>query len=176
MPHPHRRRRSRTLVALSALAAVLLLAAPAGAQGPPLQGEGSGLIDLDKAAITEIRNAGGNSIQERELNGKLSGTLDGTFEETATGTVHRTGRITFRAELVFTGTVDGCGHEEPDNPDTLVLKLAGQGQSAPPPDGPITEASVRVVGDERNTIDATGQGTVYQVGTDLTYDLQYRCR
>ena len=170
MPHPHRRRRSRTLVALSALAAVLLLAAPAGAQGPPLQGEGSGLIDLDKAAITEIRNAGGNSIQERELNGKLSGTLDGTFEETATGTVHRTGRITFRAELVFTGTVEDCGSEQ----HTLVLKLAGQGRSTD--EGPVTEARVRVVGDERNTLDATGQGTVYQDGTDLTYDLQYRCR
>lgn len=170
MPHPHRRRRSRTLVALSALAAVLLLAAPAGAQGPPLQGGGTGEIVIDPDKINEIRNAGGNSIQERELDGVIEGTLDGTFEERATGTVHRTGRITFRAELVFTGEIEGCG----DETHTLVLKLAGQGQSTDV--GPVTEASVRVVGDERNTIDATGQGTVYQDGTDLTYDLQYRCR
>jgi len=170
MPHPQRHRRSRSLLTLTALAALLLLAAPAAAQGPLLQGGGTGQIVIDPGGIEEIRNAGGNSIQERELSGVIEGTLAGTFEERARGTVHRTGRITFRAELVFTGTVEDCGSEQ----HTLVLKLAGQGRSTD--EGPVTEARVRVVGDERNTLDATGQGTVYQDGTDLTYDLQYRCR
>jgi hypothetical protein len=151
---------------VAAIATLLLL----GAAGPPLQGEGTGVIFIDPDKIEEVRNAGGNSIQERELDGTIEGTLDGSFTERATGTVHRTGLITFRAELVFTGTIDGCG----DDVHTLVLKLAGQGHATP--QGPITEASVRVVGDERNTVEATGQGTVYQEGTDLTYELQYKCR
>jgi hypothetical protein len=151
---------------VAAMGALLLL----GAAGPPLQGGGTGFINIDPDKITEVRNAGGNSFQERELSGTIAGTLNGTFEEHATGTVHRNGRITFRAELVFTGTIEGCGEEQ----HTLVLNLAGQGVSTDV--GPITEAQVRVVGDERNTVRATGQGTVSQQGPFLTYELQYKCR
>ena len=167
-----RRGRLWTTSLVAAIAALLLL----GAAGPPLSGGGTGEIVIDPEGFTNIRAAGGNLIQERELSGTIEGTLDGTFEEEATGTIHRTGLITFRAELVFTGTIEGCGPDE----HTLVLTLSGQGHATP--QGPITEASVRLVGDERNTVQATGQGTVWQAPSEtepgvseLTYELQYRC-
>ena len=159
-------------VALAAMLALLLLAGPAGAAGLPLDGSGTGMIT--GLEVTPIREEGGNSHQARTLEGVVEGTLEGTFVHETVGTVHTNhpdSRVTFRGVLTFTGTVEGCG----DEVHTVVLGLAGRG-TVPVPGFPVTEASVRVIGHPDNTLDASGQGTVTQVGADLTYELQYTCR
>ncbi len=174
MPHPHPRRRSQTLVALGALAAVMLLAAPAAGQGlgPPLEGSGTGVIIFETMQQEEIRAPGGNSLQNRILEGTAEGALEGDFVHTTTGMVHRNGHVTFQGTLEFTGTIAGCGDEE----HTLTIGLAGRGEAGAPPGLPATTSQVRVIGGPSDTLHANGQGTLTQVGPMITYDLRYRCR
>jgi hypothetical protein len=148
-------------VALSALLGTV--AVPAWAD-QPLSGGGEGVITTIQ--ITPPRVAGGNRIEERRLEGILTGTLQGTFVEHVRGVVHPDGTVTFQGTLVFTGTVEGCGE------GTFTGRLQGRGQGNPP----LTEASMQVVDQSASTVGVTGQGTVSQDGPLLTYSIRYRCR
>jgi hypothetical protein len=187
MPESQRFPRTTTRAALPGALAVLLLAAPALAQpppiapgppahapgpppalsGPPLAGTGTGeILTLE---ITSSREAGGNRIESRELTGRVDGTLQGEFVEHVSGVVHRDGRVTFSGTMVFTGTVGDCGE------GTITLGLSGRGE-VPMAGFPVTEASVRVIDQAANTVAVSGVGTVQQEGPFLTYAIQYVCR
>jgi hypothetical protein len=156
---------------LAASVMLLLVAAPVNAQGPPLQGSGTG--QLTRLEITPLRDAGGNLHEERVITGTVDGALTGTFEQRVTGTVHTNHpdtRVTFRGVLVFTGTIAGCGDAE----HTITLGLAGRGD-VPVAGFPITEASVRAIPGPADTLKVTGQGTVSQTGPALTYEVHYIC-
>jgi hypothetical protein len=147
---------------------LLLMAAPVAAAGPPMTGTGTAVIE--SIEITPIRNAGGNRIETRTLTGRtIDGTLDGTFVQHVTGVIHPNGLVTFHGVLLFTGTVEGCGWEE----GTLILGLSGRGEAGMMP---VTEASVRVINQAANTLLVTGQGTVFQEGPQLGYEIRYICR
>lgn len=164
--------RHRWLTILVAALGVLLLAAPAAAKGPPESGGGTGAIT--GLEIEPIRSVGGNNQEDRTVSGTVEGTLDGTFVQETTGTVHTNApnnRVTFRGVLTFTGTIDGCG----DEVHTLVLGMSGQG-TVPEPGFPVTEARLRAIGHPDTTVDVTGQGTVSQNGPFLDYEIDYICR
>lgn len=162
-----RARTLTTLTAATAGAAALLLtsAAPAAASGPPLTGSGSGVIT--SVQETSSRDAGGNRIAERRLEGFLTGALEGTFVEEVRGVVHGNGTVTFHGILEFTGTVAGCGS------GTVTGRLAGKGTGGP---SPQTEARFTAVEGPSSPIDTTGTGVVVQDGPFLTYEIQYHCR
>lgn len=161
---------TRMLVALVAALAMLLLASPAAAQGPSMQGSGTGVVtDIAQGERTDLGRSG-NWVQTRTLTGFIDdGPLDGTFEQTVRGVVRdRTGFVTFSGTLTFTGTIEGCGDEE----HTVTLGVSGRGQANPP----VTEARVRVIGPPSDGLHITGHGTVNQEVLGLTYDIEYRCR
>jgi len=153
---------SRLVTAIAALVLALTLSAPASASAP-LTGSGTGTIGL--RSVTIVRSADGNSIQERDLAGTVSGTLDGTFTEHVRGVIHPNGLVTFQGTMTFTGTVAGCGS------GTLTLGVSGQGVTGQP----VTDSAVRVIETASNTISARGVGTVSQTGPLLTYQIQYHC-
>jgi hypothetical protein len=153
---------SRLVAAIGALIAALTLSVPVSASAPQT-GTGTGTIGL--RSITNVRSADGNLIQERDLAGTVSGTLDGTFVEHVRGVIHSTGLVTFQGTITFTGTLAGCGS------GTLTLGVSGQGVAG----APVTDSSVRVIETASNTISARGVGTVSQTGPSLTYDIQYQC-
>jgi hypothetical protein len=162
----HMERKSPPLKsALVAGAALLLSTTYAIAAGPPVRGAGTGVIS--EITITPLRNAGGNQMQARTLTGVVDGSLDGTFEQDVTGTIHRNGHVTFGGVLRFTGTIEGCGAEEHE----IMLGVSGRGEAGLP----ITEARVRVIQHPENTLAVTGHGTVYQEGAELAYEIQYIC-
>ena len=119
--------------------------------------------------VTPIREAGQNRFEDRVLTGTVTGTLEGTFVQDTSGVVHESGRVVFDGTMTFTGRVSDCGE------GTINLAVSGRGH-IPEPDFSITEASVRVVEQAANTVDVTGQGTVFQEGPNLTYDIQYNCQ
>lgn len=159
--------RPASLAAAVASAGALLLALAAGAwaQGPPLAGSGSGVIT--SVQVTSSRDAGGNRIEERRLEGVLSGTLEGQFVEEVRGVVHRDGQVNFHGTLVFTGTVAECGE------GVVHARLSGKGTAG---QAPQTEATFSVVDQPSNTVAATGGGEVVQDGPFLDYQIQYVCR
>jgi hypothetical protein len=126
---------------------------------------GSGIGTIGSLSITPVRRADGNTIQERELKGTVSGTLVGTFEEQVRGVIHPTGLVTFQGTMTFTGTVDGCGT------GTIKLGVSGQGVTG----APETQSSVRVIDSASNSLAVHGVGTVTQRGPALTYTIQYQC-
>jgi hypothetical protein len=134
--------------------------------GPPLTGAGTGVIT--SLEITSSRDAGGNTVQERTLEGTVSGTLEGSFVEHVRGVIHRNGTVTFQGTMYFEGTLEGCA----DEPGTLTATLSGRGQAGIP----VTDASFRVVNQASNTIKASGAGTLHQVGPMMTYEVRYVCR
>jgi hypothetical protein len=146
-------------------AGTLAAVSPAAAQ--PVSGSGTGQIT--DVQITDVREADGNRHEDRILRGTVEGTLDGTFEQHTSGVVHESGRVVFHGKMTFTGELEDCGE------GTINLRLSGKGH-IPRPGFPITEGTVRVVDQAANTIAATGQGTVFQEGPDLTYDIQYICK
>ncbi|MGZ6871485.1 MAG: hypothetical protein ACXVFW_05560 [Blastococcus sp.] len=150
------------MTAVAAAVVAIVSAAPAQA-APPLAGSGTGLFTADQ--VTSARNAGGNRIVERRLEGSMSGTLTGSISEEVRGVVHPDGTVTFQGTLVFVGTVDGCGT------GTLTARLQGSGQAVPP----VTDATVTVIGQAANTVPVTGHGTVLQSGPDLSYSIRYSC-
>ncbi len=160
MPRPGLRSLSGTAAGTAVFA--LLTAGPAWA-APPQSGSGTGSI----ARIHEIssRDAGGNTIVERELGGTFTGTLSGDVVERVRGVVHPDGTVTFQGTLVFTGTVDGCGT------GTVTARVVGKGQADPP----VTEATIQVIDQSSNTVRVTGHGTVQQNGPLLSYSIQYSC-
>ena len=135
--------------------------------GPPVSGSGTGMIT--NLEVFPVREVGGNVFEDRILRGTVSGTLDGTFEQNVSGMVHKNGRVVFRGTMSFAGTLEDCDE------GTINLAVSGRGH-IPTPGFPITEASVRVINQPANTIDATGTGTVFQEGPQLTYEIQYVCR
>lgn len=156
-----------TLTAATAGAAALLLSAavPAAASGPPLSGSGEGVIT--SVEETSSRDAGGNRIAERRLEGFMSGALEGSFVEEVRGVVHGNGTVTFHGTLEFTGTVAGCGS------GTVTGRLAGKGTAGP---NPQTEARFTAADQPSSTIDTSGTGVVVQDGPFITYEIQYHCR
>ena len=131
---------------------------------------GSGEAVITNLEVFPVREVGGNTFEDRVLHGEIrSGPLDGTFEQTVSGKVHASGRVVFRGKIAFTGTVEDCGE------GALNLGISGRG-NVPESGFPITEASVRVINQASNTIDATGRGTLSQTGPDLTYEIRYVCR
>jgi hypothetical protein len=150
---------------LTTLLLLLAMAWPAAA-APPLQ-EGSGQGSIQIANIEEIRQAGGNSIQQRQITGVVTGDLDGTFVQDVRGVVHRNGQVTFQGTMTFTGTIGTCGE------GTVTLGLNGKGAAGALP---VTESRVRPIGQAGNTVAVVGQGTVSQDGLAVTYELTYRCR
>ena len=157
----------RTIGATTIFGGVTTAAVSPAAAQPPVSGSGTGQItDVE---ITNTREADGNRHEDRILRGTVEGTLEGTFEQHTSGMVHKNGRVVFRGKMTFTGELEDCGE------GTINLRLSGKGH-IPRPGFPITEASVRVVDQAANTIDVTGQGTVFQRGQDLTYDIQYVCK
>lgn len=161
-----------SMIVMLAVFGALVLAAPAAATGPPLEGSGTGEITgLD---IAPIRDVGGNDHQHRTVVGTVEGALEGEFVQETAGTVHTNhpdNLVTFRGVLTFTGTIEGCGDEE----HTLVLRMSGKG-TVPEPGFPVTEARLRAIGHPDTTVDITGQGTVSQTGPLLEYELDYICR
>jgi hypothetical protein len=155
--------RFRLLTTIGGVIAALILTLPASAS-PPMVGTGTGTIGV--RSITTILTPNGHSIEERELEGTVSGSLEGTYVQRVRGVVHSTGLVTFQGTMTFTGTVAGCGS------GTLTLGVTGQGVSGVP----VTEARVRAINAAANTIAAHGSGTVSQVGPNLTYEVQYQCK
>lgn len=157
--------RTVTKVMIGVVAALLAVAPPAAAAGPPQSGSGSGTITI--ADIEVVREAGGNSIQDRVIHGDVEGTLEGTFVQEVRGVVHPNGDVTFQGTMTFTGTIGPCGE------GTITLGLTGKGQAG---EAPVTESRVRPINQAANDVAVTGQGTVSQIGPFITYDLQYACR
>lgn len=153
----------RSIMTIFGIVAALILV-PAVSASPLTTGTGTGTIGI--RSITSGRSADGNVIQERDLEGTVTGALDGTFTEHVRGVVHSTGLVTFQGTMTFTGTVAGCGY------GTVTLGVSGQGVTG----APISESSVRVIDDASNTIDVNGQGTVSQSGPFLTYEVRYFCK
>jgi hypothetical protein len=152
----------RATVALMAAVGLLALAAPASAQ-PPRTGTGSGTIEIRD--ISPVREAGGNLIQERSLEGTVTGALVGTYTEEVKGVIHKSGLVTFQGTMEFTGTVEGCGE------GTFTLGLSGRGVAG----DPVTDATARVINHAANTLNIAGVGTLRQVGLTFTYEVQYVC-
>jgi hypothetical protein len=140
----------------------LLFAGPAAA-GPALTGSGTGT--LTRVDIVVIREAGGNVIQERTLEGTVEGALTGTFVEQVRGVIHKSGLVTFQGTLEFTGTVAGCGD------GTLTAGLTGRAQSGLP----TSDASIQLINAADSTLAVTGTGGLQQVGLAVTYDVRYIC-
>jgi hypothetical protein len=105
------------------------------------------------------------------LTAQVEGTLTGEMVQHVSGMVHKNGHVVFSGTITFQGTVDGCGDQE----HTVTLGISGKGD-VPVPGFPVTQASVRVIDQASNTLSGTGQGTVNQVGPDLSYELRYVCR
>ena len=160
-----------TRVALVLMVAVGLLASPAGAAGPPLEGSGTGQFAPPEEG-DRIRDAGASGawIEERTLTGQVeTGPLSGVLEQHVIGTVRQPANfVTFRGVATFTGTIEGCG----DEVHTITLGLTGRGQANPP----ITESQMRVIGQPSSDLHITGQGTVSQTGPLFEYDIRYVCR
>ena len=135
--------------------------------GTPVSGSGEGTIT--NLEVFPIREVGGNTFEDRVLQGTATGTLEGSFEQRVSGMVHESGRVVFRGTMTFTGQVADCGE------GTITLGVSGRGH-VPEPGFPITEASVRVINQAANTVDVTGTGIVSQEGPQLTYSIRYVCR
>jgi hypothetical protein len=157
--------RMATTALLATLALLLASALPAAGSSPLQQGSGEGQIVI--AQIDEVAAPGGNSIQERVINGTVEGALEGTFVQDVRGVVRRDGQVTFQGTMTFTGTIGDCGE------GTITLGLTGKGAGGPLP---VTESRVRPIRQAGNDIAVVGQGTVSQDGLDVTYELTYRCR
>jgi hypothetical protein len=153
---------SRLVATIAMLTATFLLAAPASASAL-LTGTGTGTVQ--HLSIKTVRAADGNVIQERDLAGTVTGTLQGTFIEQVRGVIHPTGLVTFEGTITFIGTVAGCGS------GTLTLGVSGQGATG----APVTDSQIRVIDAASNTIAAHGVGSVSQTGPLLNYQLQYHC-
>ena len=175
----HSRRTAGTALVVAAL--MLLLAAPAGAQGPPQTGSGTGtgvVTDIEEGDKIVLGRSG-NWRQTRTLTGFVNeGPLAGEFVQTVTGVVRTDANfVTFHGTMDFTGTIDGC-----DGEHKITLGVTGRGQANPP----VTEASVHVIDSSSGHV--TGRGTVSQFPPEqlptevgdpislLTYDIQYICR
>lgn len=162
---------ARFVAAALLTAMVLAPAGAAGAAGPPLQGEGTGVLTA-LPEITVVREAAGNRTEQRVLRGIVTGSLDGSFVQDVIGTVHeRTEHVTFRGTLRFVGTVAGCG----DEVHTLTLGLTGRGDTSTS-GTPVTVATVRVLRQPDNSLAVTGSGVVEQDGPLLSYRVTYACR
>jgi len=131
--------------------------------GPPLTGSGTGTIT--SLVITSQVAVGNNVIQERTLEGVLSGALEGTFAESVRGVIHGNGLITFQGTLEFAGTLAGCGE------GTLTASFSGTGVAG----APTTDAFLRIINQSAGTIAAAGTGTQHQTGPNITYELRYVC-
>lgn len=145
-----------------AAALLVTTAVPAAATGPPLSGSGEGVIT--SVEETSSRDANGNRIAERRLEGFMNGALEGTFVEVVRGVVHDNGEVTFHGTLDFTGTVAECGS------GVVNARLSGKGTAGANPQTTARFTSV----DESST--ASGTGVVVQDGPFLSYDVQYQCR
>jgi hypothetical protein len=169
----HSRRTVGTALVVAAL--MLLLAAPAGAQGPPQAGSGNAVVDDfiipapgEPGGRVDLGNSG-NWRQTRTLEGTVTtGPLAGsTFEQTVTGVVRTDANfVTFHGTM----TVEGPFADFCDGVDTITLGVTGRGQANPP----VTEASVHVIDSSPGGV--TGRGTVSQEGPFLSYDIQYICQ
>jgi hypothetical protein len=168
----HTRRPLSSVLGAAVLPALFLVlpAGPAEAAGPPVSGEGTGVLTAPPE-ITVVRQAAGNRTEDRVLYGQVTGSLTGTFVQHVTGTVHeRRSSVTFRGTMRFTGTVAGCG----DEVHTLTLGVTGRGDTSTP-GFPVTVATVRVLRQPENTLRATGSGVVEQEGPFLSYRVSYVC-
>ena len=169
----HSRRTAGTALVVAAL--MLLLAAPAGAQGPPQSGSGNAVVQEfiipepgEPGGRVDLGNSG-NWRQTRTLTGLVTtGPLaGGTFEQTVTGVVRTDANfVTFHGTM----TVEGPFADFCDGVHTITLGVTGRGQADPP----MTEASVHVIDSSPGHV--SGRGTVSQEGPLLTYDIQYICR
>lgn len=135
--------------------------------GPPVSGSGEGMIT--NLEVFPVREVGGNTFEDRVLQGIVTGSLEGTFEQNVSGMVHKNGHVVFRGTMTFTGIVADCGE------GTINLGVSGRGH-IPVPGFPVTEASIRVINQSANTVNVTGTGIVSQEGPQLTYNIQYVCR
>lgn len=128
---------------------------------------GSGTGTIEVVNIADVSEPGGNKIQERTLEGTISGPLSGTFIEVVRGVIHDSGLITFKGSLVFTGTAAACGNKV----GSMTVGLNGTGAAGLP----TAEAEFRAIKKSENTLGVTGHGTLKQVGLDLTYEVNYVC-
>lgn len=164
---PATRKLALTGAGLLTLVAILLLLAASSWAERPGSGEGEGQIT--NVEVLDSRESGNNRIEERRLNGFLSGTLDGTFEEEVRGVVGSDGTVRFQGTGVYDGTLEGCGF------GTVNLRVNGRGQAGQAPGLPATVTKFRVVDRASNTLDVTGHGTIFQEGADLAYELEFVC-
>jgi hypothetical protein len=151
------------LLASIAMLMVAVIAATPTSASALLTGTGTGTIG--RQSITTILSVDGIAIQERDLAGTVTGTLQGTFTEHVRGVIHPTGLVTFQGTITFTGTVAGCGS------GALTMGISGQGVTG----APVTESNIRVIDAASNTIAAHGVGTLSQTGPSLRYQVQYEC-
>jgi len=143
------------------VALVLALTAAAPALAALMTGGGTGTVAVRSVEV--IRQADGNVIQERSLEGTVSGALTGTYVEDVRGVVKSSGNVTFVGTMVFEGTVTGCGT------GTLVLRVEGRAVSGLP----TSEGRLTTIGG--GTLDVRGTATFTQVGPALAYEAQYVC-
>lgn len=152
----------RATSAVAVGAAALLLPTSVIAS-PPTEGSGSGTIVV--RAITESRQADGNVIQERQIDGVVTGTFVGTYVETVRGVVHKDGTVEFHGVMTFTGVAGDCGV------GTVQIELEGKAISG----APSAEGRLRVIDQGSNTVKIHGIGTFRQFATFFTYAGQFHC-
>ena len=143
------------------LGALLALVAAAPAVASVMTGGGTGTVTLRSVEV--VHQADGNVIQERRLEGTVSGALAGTFVEHVRGVIKKSGDVTFVGTMVFEGTVAGCGA------GTLVLRVVGEAVSGLP----TSEGRLTTTGG--GTLDVQGTATFSQVGPTLAYEAKYVC-
>lgn len=150
--------------ALSAMALLLVFAASSLAERP-ISGSGEG--EITSVEVVSSRQSGSNRIEERRIQGTVTGTFQGTFTEEVRGVVHGNGEVHFQGTGVFEGTLEACGS------GVLHVRLEGRGQAGA---APVTVATLTVVDEASNTLPATGTATLHQDGVDLTYEVEFTCR
>jgi hypothetical protein len=155
------RRKGNVLRPFLFFGALLALVAAAPAVASVMSGGGTGTVALRSVEV--VRDADGNVVQERTLEGTVSGALTGTFVEHVRGVVKKSGDVTFVGTMIFEGTVAGCGA------GTLVLRVVGKAVSGlPTSEGRLTTIA-------GGTLAVRGTATFGQVGPALTYEAKYVC-
>ncbi len=126
---------------------------------------GSGTGTIAPVLVKDLGSIGPILIQERDLAGTISGDLSGTYTEHVRGLIYPSGFVAYRGTMTFSGTVTGCGSGE------VTLDVSGIAKTG----APLSVAIIQVSDSGTNTIGVTGAGLVYQVGSDLTYQVSYQC-
>jgi hypothetical protein len=123
----------------------------------------SGTASVASFTPTDTRQADGNTIVEGIAKGAFTGTFNGTFVEHLTEIIHPGGDLNFHGQIVFTGTVDGCGS------GTVIFHDEGTGSGA----GAFSNAHAVTV--DLGTVDVHANLEFTFVGFAGTYTGTFQC-